>query len=103
MTCKKTNHMIISINRSHFLKMENEFKVFTGNSISFRYFCYINESLGKVYLLSLQYLYIIQNCRSNLLREAHLAYPGGRINYYSIKQKNPPPTGPGKFIQDRFF
>lgn len=30
-------------------------------------------------------LICIQSCRNNLLQEAHLAYPTGRINHYTIK------------------
>lgn len=69
--------------------MGNELKMFKGNGNIVTDLSVIQMNpLVRLYLISLQYSCIIQSCRSNLLREAHLAYPGGRINHYTIKWNN---------------
>lgn len=61
---------------SHFLNVENEFKVFKGNCNIVTDLSVIQTNpLVRLSLISLQHSYIIQSCTSNLLWEAHLVYP----------------------------
>lgn len=76
----------MSTKNSHSLNMENELKVFKGNCNTVTDLSVLQMNpLVRLSPISLQYSYIIQNCTSHLLWEVHLAYPGGRINHYTIK------------------
>lgn len=70
--------------------MGNDLKVFKGNCNTVTDLSVLQmNSLVRLSLISLQYSYIIQSCTSHLLWEAYLAYPGGRINHYTIQWNNP--------------